>query len=139
MGLRSSFPAAVLALSVAAAHAQAAPTFQQAADRGMVGMAASKSVGENSQLFMHLREIDPRIVNGFAFFCGGPTQAQLDSVAPIVTKIREQVPEALPSVAQTYPPFGWSCIHRNRPWEHLSRADGLIARRDRLKMSGRRL
>jgi len=94
------FPLVALSISIA----QAAPpslSFEQAADRGMVDMAAKKPAAENAEIFAHLREISPGIVDGFAFFFGGPKQQHLDSVQPNVEKIREQVPEAM-TVA------GWS-------------------------------
>ncbi len=76
-------------------------TFDQAAERGMVDMAANKPPSENAELFAHLHEIDPGIIDGFAFFFAGPTQQMLDSVAQNVGKIHQQSPDTL-TVA------GWS-------------------------------
>jgi hypothetical protein len=125
----------ILAATTALAE-QPLYTFDEAFQRGIVSMKSDGSAEEATAAISHLREIDPGMVSGFAFFFGGPTQQELDSVAPKVASIREQVPKAI--LAGGFPESVSNGYNQNlrcgaSPVEHHFDVDKLTSHHQQLK------
>ncbi len=86
-----------LALLAMMSGAAAPYSLDEAADRGMVDLAwtTPDDPQPNLHLIQHLGEINPGIVNRFAAFWGGPTQARIDHAIWLGSQIHAQLPRAL--------------------------------------------
>ena len=85
------------ALWLGTAMQQPAPySWRQALTKGVLDLSSDRWSGrDRGALIGHLAELDPGIVNRFAFFFGGAAEADLAATATLAATIHQAVPRAL--------------------------------------------